>query len=438
MFFLKQTKKQRYFTGFTLLEAILYITIVAILLVAVIDFHLIMSNTTDKLLANIEASRNRRIGLESLDYLAKNSDDLLKDNYNDCSTFNSSPQVLALYFANDTYLPGSCVPNGGGVRITLENQRLKMNCYPNIPYNGWFNACSTSTYPAGNSYYLTSPEVKIINSGLSFSTSTATSTLNSFTALSSHLEVISLSGGQTNLVATSTATSTVVMSNKQYGGLISFFKFEEGSGTASADSNDSNTLTCGGTDTPTHVTGLVTGSSYALDFEAANSSSWCKPNSPVDPTNLNFIDAFTVAAWIKPETMSGTTAQRIFSKTDDSSKGWRLCVNGTNARVDFTIYDSSTSQITSTGDSTLANGSIYHVTAVYDYKGGVQKVFLYKKGVGQVATSTSPVTIPILVNYADTAWISSSTFDGIIDDLRFYNRALSNEEIWALQSQGVN
>lgn len=433
MNFIQKTTKQK---GFTLLEAIVYMAIVAILLVAVVDFHLIMGNTSDKLLANINASRNRRVALETIDYLAKNSDDLLKDNYNDCSTFNSSPQVLALYFSNDNYLPGTCVNNGGGVRITLDNRRLKMTCYPGIPYNGWSNACSTSTYPAGNSYYLTSPDVGIVNSGLVFSTSTATSTLNSFTALSTHLDVTSLAGGQTSLLATSTATSTVVMPNRQYSGLVTFWKFEEGSGVSLVDATGHNNGTC--VDTIGYVDGLVTGSTHALDFEYDNGSYCYFGGSLVVPQNLMFTDAFTISAWIKPETISAVS-HMIFYNADGSTKGVHLYVNGTSARVDFTIYDGSTSQTTNTGNSSIANGSTYLVTAVYDYKGGVQKIFLYKKGVGQVATSTSPATIPILVNYNTTAAISLwSSFDGVIDDLRFYNRALSNEEIWALQSQGAS
>ena len=118
--------------GFSFIETILYLAIVTILLTAVVDFHLTMSGTSNKVAANIEVSQNRRATLNIIDYLARNADGLLRDVDGNCFTTTT----LALYFNDDTYLPGTCVQNGGGVQINTNSNRVKMTCYPNIINNG--------------------------------------------------------------------------------------------------------------------------------------------------------------------------------------------------------------------------------------------------------------------------------------------------------------
>src|SRR3989339_2026317 len=284
----KQSKKNS--AGFSLVETIVYLAIVAILLTAMVNFNLSLGNNFSKLSAQIDTSSDRRLAMGLIDYLVENSDGLLKDTQGDCSDFDASPPVLALYFDSDDYLPGTCVENGGGVWVSINNRRLAITCYPNMKSNGHHQNCNTTTFPAGNVYYLTSPNTVVFDSSLSFATSTATSTINNFTSVTSYLSVSTLSQGQISLSATSTATSTVVMKNELPSSLVSWWRFEENSGTTPDDYVDSNDLTCAPELTPpTYVAGLVNGSSYGLDFEATNSN-LCTPTSPTNPDNLNFSD----------------------------------------------------------------------------------------------------------------------------------------------------
>ena len=149
LFFVKNFKRSEARSGFTLVEAIIYLIIVGIILTSVVDFSITLGNSSSKLSANIDAARNRRVALQAINYLVRNADGLWKDISGDCSNFSATPPVLALYFNDDTYLPGTCVAGGGGVKITVDSNRLKMTCYPGAAYNGSYGSCSTS---AGNSY----------------------------------------------------------------------------------------------------------------------------------------------------------------------------------------------------------------------------------------------------------------------------------------------
>jgi len=423
---------QNNLAGFTLLEAIIYLAIVGVVISSVVDFAVTMGSTTTKMSANIEASRNRRFALTTVNYLVRNADGLLKDVNGDCSNFGVNPPVLALYFEDDNYLPGYCVERGGGVKITVVNNRLKMTCYPNIANNGQYNACAAS---AGNEYFLTGPEVIVTNNNLDFSTSTASTTANSYTSVSTHIKVTMPSADQISLRASSEATSTANMRNEQPNGLISWYKFDDQTTTAGADSVGSNTLTCDGSPAIASVAGLVSGSTNAYDFETANSNS-CYTSS--DPSNLNFNTAFTLAAWIKPESL--VADGRIIDKGDGASnyKGYEMWVD-TDGKLYCRVYNGTTGQTISSDASDVAAGSTYHVACVYDQVAGIFQVHVYQKAVGSISTSTSPSPVNYLVNYSQAFQVSKNNyFDGVIDELRVYNRALSNSEIWALQSQGAN
>lgn len=418
--------------GFSLIEATLYLAIVAILLTAVLNFHLVMGNTSSKLSSNIAVSRNRRVALSAIDYLVKNSDGFLRDISGDCSDFNSSPPVLALYFDDDTYLPGTCVENGGGVTLSIDGRRLSLICYPNIGINGLYKACDAATYPAGNSYYLTSPDVIILDDNLSFSTSTATTTTNYFTSLTTHLAVGVLSHDQIYLAAISTATSTMVMRNENPNGLIAWWKFDDVSGADAIDSIGNFDLTCDEEEPPITVDGLVDGSSGAFDFNSVDAN-YCYLEHIDDDFNLD--KAFTIATWLDRDYDADVESTVIHKYDVSSNKGYQFYTTLTGQTV-LTICDSTAcTDIIDVADL-LDDAVLYHVTVIYDLDNDIAKLYVYNPDAGTTSTTTAS-SLPILVNYNPlySARIGYA-MDGILDELRVYNRALTDEEVWALQSQG--
>lgn len=423
-------------SGFTIIEAVLYLAIVAIVLVAAVEFHLTMGSTASKLSSNITTSQNRRAAMSSIDFLVRNSDGFLKDLNGHCSNLAASPPVLALYFKSDTYLPGSCVASGGGVRITVDDRQVKMTCYPNIYYNGGWRTCDTGIYTPSTTFELTSPEVVVHDAGLVFSTSTATSTNVSFPNITTNLSVGMLSHEQVSLAATSTASSTIVMRNEQPDGLVAYWKFDDAAGSAALDSSGrGNDMTCTGSPTP--VSGLVTSSTGAFDFNSATSDR-CNASNPDD---LNFTGPFTIAAWLKTDYVADGQ-DNIITKaawTGYWGYAWTAYTTGgvSDSRLWLRILGNNT--YSNTADTTtydLTNATVYHITHIYDPDNDQARLYIYEKGVGAHATTTKN-GVPTLVNYHSNDLYVSSYFDGTIDELRLYNRALSDEEVWALQSQGM-
>jgi len=416
--------------GFSLIETIVYLAIVGILLTATVALHLTLSGTSDKLANNILVSRNRRVALSSIDYLVKNSDGLLRDLRSTCSDIGSTPPVLALYFDDDTYLPGICVGDGGGVKISVSDKHITLTCYPNIPTNGSYQACNTSVYPAENVYYLSSPDVEIFDNSLSFATSTATSSANNFLSVTSKLSVGTPYNDQIRLGATSTASSTAVIRNEQASGLISWWEIAL-AGVFVADSYGSNSLACY---YPDPYTALISGSDYSLDFISANND-YCRV---VDDESLNFNDSFSITAWVNEDT-TGVDKALISKINTEAKKGYGLYID--NGYAMLRICDTNTCADYNDTGQLLANGSTYHITATYDLSGDEAAIYVYKKAVGGQATSTFH-SLNTLVNYNGYLLFSTSTaaytFDGRIDDVRIYNKALSPEEIWAIQSQGAS
>jgi len=436
----KSKKKQK---GFTLIETVLYLAIVGILFVAVINFHLILGGNITKLSSNIEVSRNRRIALSSIEYMIRNADGFWKDINGECSDF--SDPSLALFFDDDTYLPGTCVENGGGVRIALEGQRLKISCHPNIQYNGQYNACEATS---SGDYYLTNDRVRINAGDLSFSTSTATSTSNGFVAVTTYIRTSILSNDQVDLKASSGATSTIALRNEQPSGLVTWWQFVEGTGTTTVDFAGNNPAGCYPAQAPgavpTWTTGIVSSSPYALNFEYDDRPSVCMTFDPAtetqtNPDDLNFDDQFSIMAWVKPEALTGTEAHNIINKANATyNKGYKLdfVSSASSAKVRCRIFNGTTYYDLDSPDAIITAGDTYHVACIYNRSNDRLQLYVYESGTGVIASTTYSGTVPILVNdYLEPHISYQEAFDGIIDEVRFYNRALNEEELFALYTQ---
>ncbi len=412
--------------GFTLVEAVIYIAIVSILLVSLTDFHFTLGGTASKLSENIDVSRNRRIALTNIDYLIRNADGLLKDVNGDCSDFTSSPQKLSLYFEADTYLPGTCVSSGGGVNITVSSERVYLECLPNITYNGEYEACDTS---ASNTYYLTSPTVKVNNSDLSF----ATSTVNGFDNIATTLTVNSKLSEPVHLTASSAATSTISLRNQQDNGLIAWWKMDDAAPiTAITDTIGNHDHSCSGS--VSSAAAVIDGSTNSFSF--GSSSDYCQIT---DTDDLNFTDSFTLTAWVDRDSNS-TDRKEIVNKYHSSDGiGYSMYINNNELRCIICNGDTCSSFLLALDYHT---DKADFVSCVYDKNAGKVINHVYQEGDTMPGSKLETSSSAILVNTSNNLFIGSESatgayyFPGDIDEVRIYNRALTDNEIYALQSQG--
>ena len=127
----------------------------------------------------------------------------------------------------------------------------------------------------------------------------------------------------------------------------------------------------------------------------------------------------------------------IFNKYESAAnKGYKFYINQTTGAVVFKICDSSSCTNVINEAGLISDATAYHVTAVYDLGNDEATLYVYQKGVGGVNTTTAN-SLPTLVNTSVANYPRiGNNFDGRIDELKIYNKALTASEVWALNSQG--
>ena len=229
--------------------------------------------------------------------------------------------------------------------------------------------------------------------------------------------------------------------------LASWWKLDEGSGTTASDaSGNGNNGTLNGD--PQWVAGKLGG---ALEFDGFSDGA----NHTTDPGNINWVsvDPFdvvgpgiTLAAWIRPEGFDISDARIVTKqKTWSSSDIWWMLstyTDGTALRMRLKTDDGGPDNGTTTmwSDAGYLEAGVWsHVAATYDgsemrlYHNGVEIMSTNKTGTIQ----TDPTAAVAIGNgpLGDPGGLRA-TFHGLIDDLRIYNSALSEQELLGVMQGG--
>ncbi|NKB35815.1 MAG: DNRLRE domain-containing protein [Gammaproteobacteria bacterium] len=201
---------------------------------------------------------------------------------------------------------------------------------------------------------------------------------------------------------------------------IAHWNLDEGSGTTATDSEGGHdgTLTNGPNWTSS---GQVDG---AVDFDGSNDRI-IVPHS----TELSISDAITISAWVNNQDSSLSSSYRIVSKEQSGQNdGYWMALSGS------TLYLGIGGNFFSASTSVSAN-QWHHLTATFD--DAANTVALYVDG---IVVSTSSTSATMNTNTAQLEignnWESSKLWNGLLDDVRIYNRALDGSEISALVSGG--
>jgi hypothetical protein len=207
-----------------------------------------------------------------------------------------------------------------------------------------------------------------------------------------------------------TVSITVTYSATQTPGLVAAYGFNESSGTGVVDVSGNNNNGTFGSGVTRTTAGKFGG---ALVFNGS-SGLVTIPNS----ASLQLTTGMTLEAWVNPSVVNSAWRDVIYKGNDNyylegtSSNGGRPGAGGTFG----TTY----------GTGSLAANTWTHLAVTYDrvtlrlYVNGVQVSSL--AATGSIATSTTPLQIG-----GDS--IYGQFFQGMIDEVRVYNRALSQAEI---------
>ncbi len=223
-----------------------------------------------------------------------------------------------------------------------------------------------------------------------------------------------------------TVFTAMMMNVSSYGstlGMVSYWKFTEGSGTIAYDSVGDNDGT------------LLGGAGYASDGVCGYAVELDGIDDYIevpDDDSLDFTDEITIEAWIKPS----VTSQRYAVH-----KGWHQGQTGCGGPYSLDIYPGRVRAIViehdgtfhgATGTTNIVADTWQHIALTWD--GTTVKAFYNgnKEGstsfTGIMAISEGEVLI---------GRYGGLFFDGLIDEVAIYNKALTEDEIKARYEQGL-
>jgi hypothetical protein len=208
------------------------------------------------------------------------------------------------------------------------------------------------------------------------------------------------------------------------------WKLDETSGTTAVDSvgGHNGTLSNG----PSWTTGQLGG---GLDFDGVDDTINAGSDATIDDI---FAGGATLSAWIRPTEWGEGNFGRIADKADalgTNRNGWAFGLYGSQQSLLFQHGFSGGIGNWYTPPGSISLDTWQHVAIVYDDGSDANDPAIYIDGVVQTLTELdTPSGTPLsdaainltLGNYAQD---TSRTFDGILDDIRIYDRALSEAEI---------
>jgi hypothetical protein len=180
---------------------------------------------------------------------------------------------------------------------------------------------------------------------------------------------------------------------------------------------------------PTFVDGPA-GHGMAMDFLPTSTGRVGSVVNCGADSLFDLMDAMTVGAWVNMRSIPDEW-RAIVAKGDNA---WRISNVGADPRFHFGFcgYASRPTTHGIDGNIRVGFGEWHYVCGTYDITEGAK---LYVDGVldvsvadtAGIAVNTNNVWIG--GNNGDTAWKPYRLWDGVIDEVRIYNRALSADEI---------
>ncbi len=211
--------------------------------------------------------------------------------------------------------------------------------------------------------------------------------------------------------------------------LIAWYKFDEGAGMTAVDSstygNDGNIV-----GDPSWVTGYI--GSGALDFNSTDVNDYVDLG---DDEMFNPSGSFSIALWAYITGWTDEWSYAMVSRRGEDDVGWQLRRDSTDSLC-FTTRGVDSNDVVTEGAPPL--NQWIHIAAVYDkansekriYVDGVIQVVAGTTAGKSIAPSTHNVYIGARANSDNTG--PDGPFNGMLDDVRIYNKALSQAGILSI------
>ena len=251
-------------------------------------------------------------------------------------------------------------------------------------------------------------------------------TLSAAATADAEVTVVSVTDGERSVVSSANPLATRVSNPEAIDGptdgLLAYYEFDEGTGDEASDTANENHGTITGA---TWTEGRV--GNHALQFSGSGEY--------VEAPHQDYLslNEFTVSTWANFDALSTGEWQSLVCKGSCASpdRNYGLFQKKDGKQVHFSFYRTSGSWASYNSNAELSTGTWYHIVMTYDGS----EFTLYIDGsldkavseTGTPETNSEPLYIGDFPDY--------SGMNGQLDDVRIYNRALSESEVQELYDE---
>jgi hypothetical protein len=212
-------------------------------------------------------------------------------------------------------------------------------------------------------------------------------------------------------------------------GLVSYWKLDEASGTRN-DSVGTNHLT--NSDSVSTIAGKIGNSArFSKSSFTTRLGLYRASNSSLQTGNIDY----TFTAWVK---MNAYTTGGVIGKGDTgATREYRLVFDGTSRHFQFVVNTSTGEKVVSTPVNSVTTGNWYFVRAYHNAATDQIGISLNNSTATTTATGGSaPTAYSSNFTIGDYNDVTGYRLDGDVDEVGFWKRNLSNQEVLDLYNGG--
>ena len=215
--------------------------------------------------------------------------------------------------------------------------------------------------------------------------------------------------------STTSASIDVTVNNVAISGLVSAYDFNAGAGASAVDATGNG------------FNAQISGATWTTDGRFGNALAFNGLNSVLTVSDANALDltnGMTLEAWVKPAALNDW--KTVLLKERPGGLAYALYASDGASRPPAGYINRSGADVSAIGTSTLPLNAWTHLAVTYDasalrlYVNGTQVAT--RSQTGNITTSTGALRIG-----GNSVW--GEYFNGVIDEVRIYNRALTATEI---------
>lgn len=205
---------------------------------------------------------------------------------------------------------------------------------------------------------------------------------------------------------------------------VGVWSFDEGSGTTANDASGyGNNGTINGA---SYTTDTPSGQGYSLSFDGVDDYVDVPTASVLNFSNNG---TFAISIWVKPDTLISAWRRGILRQENYLISGYRFGFSNGGTPIFWTTQSGGTLQLTSSAGLTVSQWN--HIVVTYNN----QQAYIYLNGI-QKGSATG--TYIAGSNAFRIGYLINEYFNGLIDEVRIYERALETAQIEELYYAGLD